>query len=224
MDFPFCGDEILTEIEIGPDREFYAQFCCSEAESIMHEMDRKTWANILRECAGIKIRQPFDAGLTWQLDFGLEIVTVEQRDAKDFIRKWHRHNPPPAGWKFGFGIANGADLIGVCWVGRPVARMLDHKTIIEVNRLCVRDDLPKALTWNACSQMYGEAARNAQAMGYQKIITYTLITEEGTALKAAGWQKELVSSGGTWDRPSRYRKQKSPTVPKIRWAKYLVSV
>jgi hypothetical protein len=56
------------------------------------------------------------------------------------------------------------------------------------NRLGIR-----ARTKNACSMLYSACARAAQAMGYDKIQTYILVTEPGTTLKASGWylDKEL---------------------------------
>ena len=56
-------------------------------------------------------------------------------------------------------------------MGRPVSRYLDDGLTLEVNRLCTTG------AENACSMLYGAAARAARAMGYQKIITYTLDTE-----------------------------------------------
>ena len=37
-------------------------------------------------------------------------------------------------------------------------------------------------------------------MGYSKIITYILESEDGTSLKASGWTKEADGvGGGSWD-------------------------
>jgi hypothetical protein len=57
-------------------------------------------------------------------DNGLVIVEVGQKEAQAFIARHHRHNQPPHGWRFGLGIANGFDLVGVAWVGTPVSRVL----------------------------------------------------------------------------------------------------
>jgi len=146
----------------------------------------------------------------------------DQTKAKAFITKYHRHNPAPPGWKFGLGCWNGCDLIAIAWVGRPVARVINHQTTVEVNRLCVRTDIKKGLEWNACSKLYGASAREAERRGFEKIITYTLDSEEGTSLKAAGWMKEHTTlDGQTWDRPSRPRRQQAPTCAKVRWGKIL---
>ena len=80
-----------------------------------------------------------------------------------------------------FGTEADGRLAGVAIVGRPVSRYLDDGKTLEVNRLCTDG------TKNACSFLYAAAARAARAMGYQRIITYTLDTEGGASLRAAGW-------------------------------------
>ena len=72
-------------------------------------------------------------------------------------------------------------LVGAAIAGRPVSRMLDNGQTIEVTRL-VSDGTP-----NACSCLLGAMRRVARAMGYARIITYTLASESGTSLRAAGW-------------------------------------
>ncbi|MDT9685026.1 hypothetical protein RND61_23630 [Streptomyces sp. TRM76323] len=36
----------------------------------------------------------------------LHLVPVRSRQAKDFVRAWHRHHPPPAGQVFSVGVAD----------------------------------------------------------------------------------------------------------------------
>ena len=45
----------------------------------------------------------------------------------------------------------------------------------------------------------------ARAMGYQKIITYTLADETGISLKAAGWICKGICGGGNWNVKGRPR-------------------
>jgi hypothetical protein len=54
----------------------------------------------------------------------------------------------------------------VAWVGRPVARAINQRTILEANRLCVRTDIRKGLEWNGCSQLYGAWARDDATRGF----------------------------------------------------------
>lgn len=98
----------------------------------------------------------------------LTLIPVSLAQANEFVRQHHRHHKPVAGHKFSIGCAENGRLCAVAIVGRPVSRYLDDGFTLEVNRLC--NDGTK----NACSILYAAAARAARAMGYRKIITYTL--------------------------------------------------
>ncbi|MFE6417449.1 XF1762 family protein [Streptomyces rochei] len=65
-------------------------------------------------------------------DIPLHLVPVRSREAKDFVRTWHRHHPPPAGQIFAVGAADErGTLRAVAIVGRPVARHLDDGATLE---------------------------------------------------------------------------------------------
>ncbi|MFK4705649.1 hypothetical protein ABIC83_002488 [Roseateles asaccharophilus] len=170
------------------------------------------------------LRRVIEADGQLLLDWNLEVEPVPWKKVKTFVKDHHRHCDPPAGWRFGAGVLNGADLLGVVVVGRPVARALDHKRIVEVNRVCIREDLPAGLEWNACSKFYGWAAREAKRRGFEWIITYTLESEAGTSLKAAGWQEagRTGTKGRSWSSPSRPRANKIVSEDKVRWYRQLV--
>ena len=82
----------------------------------------------------------------------------------------------------------------------------------EVTRVAVLDDQP-----NACSMLYGAAWRACRAMGYRRLITYTLVSEAGTSVRAAGWREVGKRGGGSWDTPSRPRVDKHPLEQKVLW-------
>ena len=153
----------------------------------------------------------------------LVIQPVKQSLAKDFIRQHHRHLPnPPHGWKFGASVwYQDQIMVGVIMVGRPVARALDDGSTLEVNRSCVRTDLPKQFTFNANSKLYGWACREAKKRGFKKIYTYFLLNEKATAMKACGWDFDGLTNGGKWSCPSRPRSTKLPTGRKQRYVKEL---
>jgi hypothetical protein len=138
----------------------------------------------------------------------LRHVRVKLADANEFVARLHRHHKPVVGHLFSLGAVLGSTLVGVAIVGRPVARMRDDGVTAEVTRLCTDG------TRNACSFLYGASARAAFALGYQRIGTYILASEDGTTLKAAGWRMIGQTKGGSWSRPSRGRDDKHPTEPK----------
>lgn len=69
---------------------------------------------------------------------------------------------------------------------------------------------------------YSRCARIAKLMGYQKIITYTLATENGASLRASGWQcAPGLRGGGNWNVPGRPRADSRNTGPKRLYYKEL---
>lgn len=141
----------------------------------------------------------------------MTIVPITIKDAARFIREHHRHHRPPTGGLFAVGVANETLLIGVAVVARPVSRHAQDGSTAEVTRLATDG------TKNACSALYGACWRAARALGYRRLITYTLTTEPGTSLRAAGWMLIGEAGGGSWSRPSRPRDDQHPTQPKLRW-------
>lgn len=111
-------------------------------------------------------------------------LPVTLREACEFVQNFHRHNKAPQGGIFAIGAGDGQRMVGVAIVGRPVARNLDDSLTAEVTRVCVLDDAPKG----ACSFLYGCCWRAAKAMGYVRIVTYTLQSESGASLRGAGWK------------------------------------
>jgi len=143
----------------------------------------------------------------------LILTTVSLADANAFVASKHRHHKPVRGHKFSIGcVADGA-LAGVAIVGRPVSRYLDDGLTLEVTRLCTDG------TKNACSFLYGAAWRAAKALGYKKIITYTLATETGASLKAAGWICEGMAGGLRWTGKRKPPSDLYPAQMKLRYSK-----
>ena len=145
------------------------------------------------------------------------------REANSYVAQHHRHNLPTNGHKWSLACYDGDRLCGVAIAGQPIARKLDDGLTIEVRRVCTDG------TRNACSILYGACARVAKEMGYKRVITYTLISEPGTSLKASGWTSKGEAGGVSWNMPSRPREEyqttlfgterKYPDEKKIRWEK-----
>lgn len=145
---------------------------------------------------------------------GLRLVPISQREAKKWIDLYHRHHRAPHGAKFCIAVEDSGRRCGVVFVGRPVSRHLDDGETAEVTRLCTDG------TKNACSMLYGAAWRAARAMGYVRIITYILGTENGASLRASGWKLDASDvGGGKWSRQMRLRLDDHPTEKKSRWLK-----
>ena len=129
----------------------------------------------------------------------LTLTPVALATANAFVNAHHRHHKATAGHKFSIGCAKDGELVGVAIVGRPVSRYLDDGWTLEVNRLCTTGEK------NACSILYAASARAAKAMGYRKIITYTLDSESGSSLRAAGWNCAGLAGGKCWTGSRKYK-------------------
>lgn len=142
----------------------------------------------------------------------LTVVPVELSDANEFVRRHHRHHEPVVGHKFSLGaVDDEGEVRGVAIVGRPVARGRQDGWTLEVTRLAT-DGCP-----NAASALYAACWRAVRAMGYRRLGTYTLVTEPGTSLRAAGWKVVGHVKGRSWDTPSRPRVDRHPTLDKQLW-------
>ena len=122
----------------------------------------------------------------------MDLVPVSLAEANAFVERYYRHHKPVTGHKFSIGCAVNGEIVGVAIVGRPVSRYLDDGWTLEVNRLCTDG------TKNACSFLYSAAWRAAKNMGYKKLITYILDTENGASLKASGWKCVGQAGGKCW--------------------------
>jgi hypothetical protein len=91
---------------------------------------------------------------------------------------------------------------------------------LEVTRVCTNRELPAALTKDACSMLYGAAARKARQQQFERVLTYTRLSEPGTSLRAAGFKPVAISRGGTWNRSHRPRAAVADTGPKVRWERH----
>lgn len=144
----------------------------------------------------------------------MRAARVELAEANAFVSKVHRHHGPARGHRFSVAVQRDGQIVGVAICGRPVARNIDQKMVLEVLR-CATDG-----TRNACSALYGKAARIATEMGFRAVITYTLTEEEGASLRACGWWSEVLDDRNTdWACKSRPRERTKGQGlgQKVRW-------
>ena len=142
----------------------------------------------------------------------LTIVPLDLSEANELVSRWHRHHKPTVGHKFSIGVADEKGrVVGAAIIGRPVARGNDNGLTLEVLRVST-DGTP-----NACSALYGAAWRTAKAMGYERLITYTLPSESGASLRGAGWRVIGSTPGRLWSCKSRPRVDKHPLGQKLVW-------
>jgi hypothetical protein len=235
----FCGESRYFDLlEVWPDeRSWMMDTCCAEYhETLLDDFEyalelpagrkRSRFLKPLLDLFagyGLEVGGVYEDAGWLRLSYPLEIRPVDLATAKAFVATHHRHNKAPLSWRFGLGCWNGDELIGVAMVGRPAARMIATRQpgTVEVTRLCVNHDLPPGMTHFASSRLYDAATAEAARRGFTKAITYTLESESGGSLRAAGWIAEHVTRAESWNRKSRPRADVAPAGRKVRWAKPL---
>lgn len=140
----------------------------------------------------------------------MHIIPITYKQASEYVNKNHRHHNASQGCKFCIGVKEGDELVGVAMCGRPVSRIYDDGLTLEINRVCTNGYK------NACSTLYGACVRIAKQMGYKKVITYTLESEDGASVKASNFKCEGVAGGTHWS-GARNRGQDIPNQMKKRW-------
>lgn len=139
------------------------------------------------------------------------------------VAELHRHNKPPQGWLFGTGVEKDDELVGAAVVSFPRAAAYQDGRTVELVRVVTNGER------NANSKLYGAACRMAAAGGYRSAITYTLESESGSSLLAAGFVAEATLPERDWSAQSgRHRYHENlfgeKTAPEgnlIRWRRVL---
>lgn len=224
----YCGEPAMLEVSeiIFETRELVLDACCEENLhewlAVIPSWTRKERARWMLLETGVRIRDLIvsEETISWNLDYGVRLGEVAFPTAAQFIDEHHRDLDAPVGWMFGKAAFNGSEMVGVMTAGRPVSPALAAQGCLEINRVCVKESCPRALSKDACSLLYGYACREGFRRGYHRIVTYTGKHESGSSLRAAGFVPVAITAGGSWNRTSRPRKDKSSTRPKIRWERW----
>jgi len=145
-----------------------------------------------------------------QRRLSLEPISLHQANA--YIRKYHRHHGARRSCRFAVAVTGPRGGIkGVAIAGNPVAKALYDGRTIEVSRTCTNG------TKNANSMLYAAIWRAARALGYRRMVTYTMPGESGASLRAIGMREDGRTEGRPWNRPKRPRQADYPVGPKVRW-------
>ena len=123
----------------------------------------------------------------------MEMQPIGFKEACDFIWQQLHQHVPEQGWKFGIAVNDGEKIVGVITVGKPVAKYKDDGWTLEVTHCCTDG------TRNIRHKLYESALKATKAMGYKRLITYTLISEAGVA-ESEGLMTEVTAAVGSKER------------------------
>ncbi len=108
--------------------------------------------------------------------------------------------------------------MGTLVVGRPVNRNMQQRGFLEITRGCVHADWPdEHLARHAASKLYASAIDRIKKLEQQKLMTYTLESEDGRSFRHLGFERVWLTKGGSWNTPSRPRTDKAPVTRKWLW-------
>ena len=158
-----------------------------------------------------------------------ELVPVTKTEARAFVERFHRHNeaPTPMQVSIAVGLQVDGTLVAVATAGYPVARGLNDGRTLEVNRVCVDESLAR----NANSILYGAIGRAGKALGFRRMVTYTLESEGGASLRAAGFREPTSIGIRSWQDDTKQHvrtdvtiwgeRRNAANVAKYRWERAL---
>lgn len=141
----------------------------------------------------------------------MNLAPIVFRAANAFVKEHHRHSAEVPGCCFCTSVVVNGAVLSIGIAGRPISRKLQDGFTFEITRVCSLG------APNACSMIYGALTRAAKALGYRRGITYTLASEPGTSLRAAGWRLVAEVRAESWHREKRWRHDKHRIEPRLRW-------
>lgn len=149
----------------------------------------------------------------------LDLFPISIKDARTFVALHHRtHRRLKVIARFAVGAARDGVVVAVAITGNPKAKALQDGWTAEVVRVCSIDERPSGDHAScACSMLYAASWRAARALGFRRLVTYTLPAEGGASLRGAGWTEIGEAGGGSWSRRERPRVDAHPTQVKLRW-------
>jgi hypothetical protein len=149
----------------------------------------------------------------------LHVVPITLAEANAYIERFHRHNGALPSAKLTSAVVDEEMVVhGVAVAGLPKARELMARTTLEINRVCADGER------NACSLLYASMLRAGRALGYTRFVTYSLKSENGASLRAAGWTPVAEWAGGKWSEMRGTGSDGHNTGPKVRWEIHVAGV
>lgn len=142
------------------------------------------------------------------------MVPITKNDARAFIERHHSHHNAPIQAIMWAAVEFKDQVVCVGCLERPKARVTASSTkTVEITRVA-SDGSAK----NAASKCIAHISRAALALGYTRLISFTLLGEAGTSYRAAGWRVTgLTPPRKGWSSSGRPRARAQQKGAKVRW-------
>ena len=142
-------------------------------------------------------------------------LPVTVTDGLRYVDAWHDHHEAPPSALVAVAVSAPGEETPACvaLLGRPVARALDaDPRTVELTRGATPGGRHGAAS--ACLRV---AEAVALAMGFRRVVSYTLLGERGTSYRKAGWRVTGIVRGRQWGCASRPRDAAAQPGDKVRW-------
>lgn len=144
----------------------------------------------------------------------LRMVPVTRDVARPFIEEHHSHHHAPRQAVMWCAVEADGELVCVGCLERPKARhTASDPRAAEITRIASSGSHK-----NAASKCIAGISRAAIALGYTRLVSYTLLGEAGTSYRAAGWWVTgIVPPRRSWSATGRHRAPATQPGSKVRW-------
>ena len=163
------------------------------------------------------MQQLFDASGAKLAD--LRVRAIRQKSVVDnFLRDWTEFGPVQ-GWKVAFALEADGMVYGIATWGRPVARLEDQETTLQLTRFALHPQAPARSEVVFLQAM--ETWIRAEMKTARRLITYRDFRDEsGEVFDASGWGKQVLDVSGA-SCTNREGRQGNERPSKVKYTKVL---
>lgn len=150
----------------------------------------------------------------------LKVMPYHTEDLDKFIASLHYLGYTPPGARIRLGILEGGiKLIGGMMWGRPSARELDQKTILELTRMAFIDDTEPFVESKSLALARKWIRSNMPEIKLVLAYSDTEQGHDGIVYKADNWALFGKAKGHHWASSSKLNRRDIATKDKLRWVR-----
>ena len=162
----------------------------------------------------VKVQHRFDEESRGQI----RVVEAHDTQVDEWIAARHYLGYAPPGARLRLWVLQGDRIIGAMMWGRPSARHLDQRHILELTRMVFVDDTEPFVESRALALARAYIRRHFPEVKGLVAYSSTAMGHEGTVYQADGWFCVGRTEGGKWSNRTRQRRDADPS-PKLKWVR-----